>query len=91
MKLEKELRVEQRKRDHLLQLVNVILKSTNTLEGDIRINTKRVSIGECSLIFDFAETRRSAAGSLDGIGVERLGHSVWFWKSRSWRHTDSAA
>jgi hypothetical protein len=43
-KLLKEFGVKERKGNHLLELIDVVIKTSNTVKRDVDVNTERISI-----------------------------------------------
>jgi hypothetical protein len=67
MELHEELRVQERKLDHLLELVDVTFETTDFAEVDIEVDSEGVCIGICLLVFNLANvgsSRESVAGAV---------------------------
>jgi hypothetical protein len=72
VELGKELGIQKRKLNHLLELVDVTLETSDLTEVDIQVNTKRVGIGESLSILYFAD-----------VGCRFRVHSEATWEQAS--------
>ncbi|KAI6890173.1 hypothetical protein KC325_g186 [Hortaea werneckii] len=84
-----DLWIKQRQRDHFLQPVDVVVKTTHPLKTDVWINSKRIRIGKGLFVLDLSETRRPTSRSLYGIAAVCL-WNVGFWESGRRGHANLA-
>ena len=67
-----DLRVEQGKGDHLLELIDVALQAADAVEVDRGVDAEGIRVGQRLPVFELAEIRRrprQARGRLGGVGL----------------------